>query len=59
MIVARPGRRTIEQALAEGLEQLRTRDYGAELRAVGAAPIRAYAVAFDGKVVRAASPSEP
>ena len=41
------------QALDEGLAQLRANDYGAELRAGGAAPVHAFAVAFDGKEVRA------
>ncbi|MGK3966501.1 AAA family ATPase [Sorangium sp. So ce118] len=45
-----PGR-TPEQALEEGLEQIRERDYAAELRAAGAAPVHAFAVAFDGKQV--------
>ncbi|WP_437757248.1 AAA family ATPase [Sorangium sp. So ce1389] len=49
--VAGPGR-TPEQALEEGLEQIRDRDYAAELRAAGAAPVHAFAVAFDGKQVR-------
>ena len=50
--VARPGRKTLEEALAEGLSQLSARDYGAELRAAGAAPVHAMVVAFDGKDVR-------
>ena len=50
--VARPGKKTLDQALAEGLAQLQSKDYGAELRAVGAAPVHAFAVAFDGKEVR-------
>ena len=45
------GKKTPEKALAEGLEQIRTNDYGAELRAVGANPVHAFAVAFDGKSV--------
>jgi Predicted AAA-ATPase/PD-(D/E)XK nuclease superfamily len=49
--VAKPGKKTPEKALAEGLEQIRTNDYGAELRAVGANPVHAFAVAFDGKSV--------
>ncbi len=57
--VARQGKRTLEEALAEGLSQIATRDYGAELRAAGAAPIHAMAVAFDGKEVRVrAAPDE-
>ncbi|WP_437827391.1 AAA family ATPase [Sorangium sp. So ce1153] len=51
--VARGGK-TLEQALEEGIEQIRRNDYTAELRAAGAAPIHALAVAFDGKLVRAA-----
>ncbi|WP_437285052.1 AAA family ATPase [Sorangium sp. So ce406] len=51
--VARGGK-TLEQALEEAIEQIRRNDYTAELRAAGAAPIHALAVAFDGKVVRAA-----
>ena len=50
--VARIGKKTLDEALAEGLEQLASRDYGAELRAAGATPIHAFAVAFDGKEVR-------
>jgi hypothetical protein len=50
--VARPGKKTLEQALSEGLSQLQANDYGAELRAGGAAPVHAFAVAFDGKEVR-------
>ena len=50
--VARPGKKTLAQALAEGLAQLRMNDYGAELRAAGAPEVHAFAVAFDGKHVR-------
>lgn len=50
--VAKAGRKTLEQALAEEMAQIEARDYAAELRAVGAAPVHAFAVAFDGKVVR-------
>lgn len=49
--VAKPGKRTPKQALAEGLAQIQANDYGAELRAAGASPVRAFAVAFDGKRV--------
>ena len=49
--VARPPKRTLDQALGEGLS-IRSRDYAAELRAAGASPVHAFAVAFDGKVVR-------
>ncbi|AUX38888.1 uncharacterized protein SOCE26_002690 [Sorangium cellulosum] len=54
--------RTPEAALEQGLGQIRERDYAAELRAAGAAPVHAFAVAFDGKRVwvRAApSPGAP
>ena len=54
--VARPRRRTLAQALSEGLKQLTEKDYGAELRAAGATPVFAFAVAFDGKEVRVAAP---
>ncbi|WP_234023971.1 AAA family ATPase [Sorangium cellulosum] len=50
--VARAPRVSLEQALDEALAQIRARDYAAELRASGAAPVHAMAVAFDGKVVR-------
>ena len=50
--VARPGVKTPEAALDEGLAQIRDRDYAAELRAAGASPAQAFAVAFDGKLVR-------
>jgi hypothetical protein len=53
--VAKPRRKTLRQALAEGLSQLADNDYGAELRAVGATPVFALAVAFDGKEVRVAA----
>ncbi|MEZ4299888.1 MAG: AAA family ATPase [Polyangiaceae bacterium] len=53
--VAKPGKKTLEQALSEALDQLRTGNYDAELRAAGATPIHAFAVAFDGKVVRVRS----
>lgn len=50
--VAKAGKKTLEQALEEGLAQMKRRDYAAELRAAGAAPVHAFAVAFDGKTVR-------
>ena len=53
--VARRGKKTLDEALAEGLAQLRSKDYGAELRAAGAAPVFGFAVAFDGKEVRVRS----
>ena len=52
--VAKPGKKTLDRALSEGLAQLEAMDYGAELRAAGAAPIFAFAVAFDGKRARVA-----
>jgi hypothetical protein len=58
MKVARGGQ-TLEQALEEGLSQISRRDYTAELRAAGASPVHALAVAFSGKqvAVRAAGGS--
>ncbi len=53
--IAKPGRKTIQQALSEGLSQIAENDYGAELRAAGATPVFAFAVAFDGKEVRVAA----
>jgi hypothetical protein len=50
--VARPGKKTLDQALAEGAAQIRERDYASELLAAGASPVHAFAVAFDGKVAR-------
>ncbi|MBK8256896.1 MAG: AAA family ATPase [Polyangiaceae bacterium] len=48
---ARQGEKTIEKAMAEGLTQLASSDYAAELRAAGVEKIREMAVAFDGKRV--------
>jgi hypothetical protein len=48
---ARTGVRTIESAMNEGLEQLETHDYAAELRASGVQKIQQMAIAFDGKRV--------
>jgi hypothetical protein len=56
--VARPGKKTLDQALAEGLAQIATAGYGAELGAAGVAPVHAFAVAFDGKEVRVRSAAE-
>ena len=53
--VARPGEKSLDAALGEALAQLAGNDYGAELRAAGAAPVHALAVAFDGKEVRVRS----
>ncbi|KYF52362.1 hypothetical protein BE04_50150 [Sorangium cellulosum] len=50
MKVARGGQ-TLEQALEEGIAQIARRDYTAELRAAGASPVHALAVAFNGKQV--------
>jgi hypothetical protein len=52
--MARPGRSTLDDAVAAGLEQIRSRDYATELRPVGASPIHAFSVAFDGREVRVA-----
>jgi hypothetical protein len=57
--VAKIDRKTLDEALAEGLAQLASMDYGAELRAAGATPIHAFAVAFDGKEVRVRSLQPP
>ncbi|MEZ4293964.1 MAG: AAA family ATPase [Polyangiaceae bacterium] len=56
--VARAGRKTLEQALEEGVAQIESGDYEAELRAAGAATVRAFAVAFDGKQVRVRAAKE-
>jgi hypothetical protein len=50
--VARAGEKTLDAALEEGQTQIDKHDYAAELRATGADPVRALAVAFDGKQVR-------
>ena len=49
--VAKPGKKTPEKAQEEGLAQIAERGYAAELLAAGAAPVHAFAVAFDGKRV--------
>lgn len=49
----KPKKGTLEGALAAAKQQLLERDYAAELRAQGAAPIQQVAVAFDGKRVLA------
>ena len=56
--IARPGRKTLEQALDEGLAQMQQQGYAAELEAAGASPIHAFAVAFDGKEVRVRAPAD-
>jgi hypothetical protein len=57
--VARAGEKPLDVALEEGLAQLAANDYAAELRAAGADPIHALAVAFDGKQVRVRSAGGP
>jgi PD-(D/E)XK nuclease superfamily len=57
--VARPGKKTLDQALAEGLAQLQAMDDAAELRSAGADPVLAFAVAFDGKEVRVRAADSP
>ncbi len=54
--VARVGHRSLDAALAEGVAQIAEQGYDAELRALGADPIHALAVAFDGKEVRVRAP---
>lgn len=44
-------KRTMTEAINEGLEQLRENDYGSELRAAGVHTIHSFVVAFDGKKV--------
>ncbi|KYG02877.1 hypothetical protein BE21_04920 [Sorangium cellulosum] len=46
------GKRTLEQALDDGIEQVRGKDYAAELRAAGADPVHVLVIAFDGKQLR-------
>lgn len=48
---ARQGETTIEKVMADGLRQLETNDYAAELRAAGVAKIAQMVVAFNGKRV--------
>ncbi len=50
---------TLERALAAAKKQLLEKDYAAELRAHGAAPIQQVAVAFDGKRVLVGGADEP
>ncbi|MFO0755970.1 MAG: AAA family ATPase [Byssovorax sp.] len=50
--VARPKKKTLEQALSEGVSQLESMGYDAELLASGASVVHGLAVAFDGKEVR-------
>jgi Predicted AAA-ATPase/PD-(D/E)XK nuclease superfamily len=53
--VARRGKKTMAQALAEGAAQIQEGGYVAELQAAGAAPIHAMVVGFDGKRVKVRS----
>jgi hypothetical protein len=57
--VARPGKKTLDQALDEGTRQLTENDYQAELDAAGAAPIHSLVIAFDGKEVRVRNLASP
>jgi hypothetical protein len=52
---------SVEKALADALRQIRERDYAAELRERGAAPIHEMAAVFDGKrvFVRTAAKASP
>ncbi|MEM9458930.1 MAG: AAA family ATPase [Myxococcota bacterium] len=52
--VAKKGKKTLEQALAEGVSQIEQRGYASELQAAGVRQVVAFAVAFDGKRVRVA-----
>ena len=49
--VAKPGKKTPEQAIEEGLTQIQSNEYAAELHAAGAAPVHAFVIVFDGKRV--------
>lgn len=57
-VVDKRRRETPAKAMTAALEQLRDRDYAAELRAAGATPVREVGVVFDGKraQVRIAKP---
>jgi hypothetical protein len=57
--VAGRRKKTLADALREGLDQIEANDYTAALRAMGAAPVHALAVAFDGKRVRVKAAGEP
>lgn len=50
--VAYEDEKTLDQALEEGVAQLKSRKYAVALEASGASPIQRWAVAFDGKEVR-------
>jgi len=49
--LARKGKKTPAAALREGLGQIRTKGYAADLWAAGVSEVHAFAVAFDGKRV--------
>lgn len=49
------GKKTLDDALDEGMAQVRSKDYAAELVVAGAEPVHVIVVAFDGKEVRARS----
>lgn len=49
--LARKGKKTPAAALREGLAQIRSKGYAADLRATGVSDVHAFAVAFDGKRV--------
>lgn len=51
-VAGKPYKRTMKQALTEGRQQILTRNYRAELEAMGARPIQQLVVAFDGKTVK-------
>lgn len=51
-VAGKPYKRTLKQALTQGRQQILTRNYRAELEAVGATPIQQLVVAFDGKTVK-------
>lgn len=50
--VADEGPDGLQEALAEGRQQLLARHYRAELEAAGASPLQQWVVAFDGKTVK-------
>jgi hypothetical protein len=49
--LARKGKKTPAAALREGLAQIRSKGYAADLWATGVSDVHAFAVAFDGKRV--------
>ena len=55
----KPTRATPARTLDAALSQIEVNDHAAELAAAGAAPIHAFAIAFDGKRVRVASSTAP